>query len=172
MNDFVIRINKRYLIIFVLISSLYFAFTHNVKNANASANPSGLTGQYGCLMNRNTSAYTTLWTGHSGAEGTNAMVYLDYSNNTMSSALTAHPNYNSVNVTTIIRKYTATFVETVYVGVKNTYKTEFNMLNDDGTAFGIMTFYTIPVNGGKTILFTSQEDGLSKGAWSGVCQQI
>ena len=165
------RLDRTVVALFILFVGTYFAFTHNVKNASAVTNPSGLTGQYGCMLNKNSAGYGALWQGHTGI-WTNMIVYMDYSNNTTKALASVNDNYNTTSVVTNTQKVTTTFTETAVDGVTGTYKTVHAVTNADGSSGGTVTFIGIYVNSNNTILMTQVEDGQNKSSWSGVCQKI
>ncbi len=171
MEKFNFSLDRKVVALFVLVVGTYFAFTHDVKTAQATTNVSGLTGQFGCMMNRNGSGYGALWQGHNGT-WTNMIVYVDYSNNTTKGMATQTDNYNTTSVTTSTKQFTATFTETAVTGVTGTYKTVHSVTNSDGSDGGTATFIGIVVNSGNTILMTQTEDGQAKATWSGVCQKV
>lgn len=171
MKELVIRIDRKVFAVLLLIFGLYFAFTHDVKIAHASVNPSGLTAKYGCLVNRNTSAFSALMTGHSGKEGTNMIMNIDYGTNTISAVLTGNQYYNSNNAITVVGTGNGTFSETVLQGVVNTFKVVSTFPGDNNTTI-TLTYYITPVNSGNTFLLSSAEDGQANAPWSGVCQKV
>ena len=166
-----LRLDRKIVAGFILVVGTYFAFTHEIKTAHAVTNVSGLTGQYGCMMNRNSSGYSALWQGHNGT-WTNMISYIDYSNNTTKGLANQTDNYNTTNVTTTTKLFTTTFTETAVTGVTGTYKTVHSVTNPDGSDGGTATFIGIVVNSGNTILMTQTEDGQAKATWSGVCQKV
>jgi hypothetical protein len=170
MEKFNFRLDRKVVALFILVVGTYFAFTHDVKTVQATTNPSGLTGQFGCMMTRNGSGYGALWQGH--GTWTNMISYMDYSNNTTKDLATQTDNYNTTSVTTSTQQFTTTFTETAVSGVTATYKTVHNVTNGDGSNGGTATFIGIVVNSGNTILMTQTEDGQAKATWSGVCQKI
>jgi hypothetical protein len=171
MENFNFSLDRKVVAAFILVVGTYFAFTHDVKPANATSNPSGLTSQFGCMMNRNGSGYGALWQGHNGT-WTNMISYIDFSNNTSKGLANQTDNYNTTSVTTSTKLFSTTFTETAVTGVTNTYKTVHSVTNPDGSDGGTATFIGILVNSGNTILMTQTEDGQAKATWSGVCQKI
>ena len=171
MQQFNLRLDRKIVALFILVVGAYFAFTHNVKTAYATVNPSGITGAFGCLMNRNGIGYGTHWQGTSGI-GTNLILNIDYSNNTSKGMLASTNNFNTDNVTTTTDIITTTFTETVVTGVTGTYKLTHVVTNSDGSPGGIATLIGIVVNSGNTILMSQVENAEAKATWSGVCQKI
>jgi len=166
-----LRLDRKVVAAFILVVGSYLAFTHNERQAIAATNASGLTGQYGCMMNRNGSGYATLWQGQNGIS-TGLIIYLDYSNNTAKGLLTMANDYNLSSVTTSTEKISTTFIEEEVGGVTKTYKTVHTVTNSDGSPGGVATFIGITVNSGNTILMTQVEEQRAKATWSGVCQKI
>ena len=171
MKKFNFRLDRKVVALFILVVIAYFAFTHNVKTAYATVNPSGLTGQFGCLLNRNGIGYGAFWQGNSGM-GINLIMNINYSNNTAQAMVTQINNFNTVNVTTTASVITSTFTETAIAGVPSTYKLAYVVTQSDGSPGGIATMIGIVVNSGNTILLTQVEEGLPKSSFSGVCQKI
>jgi hypothetical protein len=170
MEKFNFSLDRKVVALFVLVVGTYFAFTHDVKTAQATTNVSGLTGQYGCMLNRNGSGYGVLW--QNDGVWTNMISYMDYSNNTTKNLATETDHYNTTNVSSSTQKFTTTFTETAVSEVTSTYKTVHSITNGDGSNGGTATFIGIVVNSGNTILMTQTEDGQAKATWSGVCQKI
>ena len=170
MNKFKLLLDKKVFSIFILIIAAYLAFTHNIKTAYAAVNPSGLTGAYGCMLNRNSIGYGVLWQGGSGV-GITVIMNMDYSNNTSKALVTSTKNFNTANVSTKIQKITTTFVETS-TGLPGTYNIVHAITNEAGISDGAASFIGIVVNSGNTILMTQVDDNQAKAPWSGVCQKI
>lgn len=171
MEKFSFSLDRKVVALFILVVGTYFAFTHDVKTAQATTNVSGLTGQYGCMLNRNGSGYGALWQGHNGIS-TSLVSYVDYGTNTSTGMLTMANSYNTTSVTTTTEKFTTTFTETAVAGVTSVYKLTNTVTNADGTPGGTATFIGIVVNSGNTILMTQTEEAQAKATWSGVCQKI
>lgn len=171
MRKFNLRLDRKVVGLFILVVGTYFAFTHNVKTAYAAVNPSGLSAQYGCMLNRNSNGFGAYNQG--GSEiGTNMIIYMDYSNNSSKVLVTMTNNFNTQNVTSSSSKVTTTFSEAAVVGLTATYKMVHTITNSDGSAGGTANFIGIVVNSGNTILLTQAEENQSKATWSGVCQKI
>lgn len=166
-----LRLDRTVVAAFILVVGSYFAFTHDVKTANATANASGLTGQYGCMLNRNGSGYAALWQGNDGI-GTSAILYLDYSTNTGKGMTTFTDNYGTSSVQTGTGTFTTSFTETAVTEVNNVYKFTHTITNADGSSGGTGTFIGILTNSGNTILLSQTENAQPKATWSGVCQKV
>jgi hypothetical protein len=171
MEKFNFSLDRKVVAAFILVVGTYFAFTHNVKTAQATTNASGLTAQFGCMLNRNGSGYGAKWQGGNGI-GTNLVMYLDYSNNTSKGLITQADNFNTTSVTTSTASFSTTFTETASTEVNNVYKVVHAVTNSDGSSGGNATFVGILVNSGNTILISQVENGSPKASWSGVCQKV
>ena len=173
MEKFNFRLDRKVVALFILVVGTYFAFTHDVKTAQATTNPSGLTAQFGCMLNRNGSGYGARWQGGNGI-GTNAIMSLDFSTNTSKFMQTQTDNFNTTSATTSQVTATTTFTEVASTDVNNVYKLTHTITNSsDGTLVGgTATFLGVVVNSGNTILVTQVENGSPKASWSGVCQKI
>jgi hypothetical protein len=163
MEKFSFRLDRKVVAGFILVVGTYFAFTHDVKTAQATTNPSGLTGQYGCVLNRLTSGFNVAWTGANIT--TSAVISLNYSDNSAKGLLIKVANYNQGGATTSTVSGTDSFTETAVSDVPNTYKYVFG---DTSTP----PFVGIVVNSGNTILMTQVEHGSPKASFSGVCQKV
>jgi secreted protein with Ig-like and vWFA domain len=171
MEKFNFSLDRKVVAAFILVVGTYFAFTHDVKTAQATTNASGLSAQFGCMLNRNGSGYQTKWQGSSDI-GTSLVVYMDFSTNTSKGLTTFTDNFNTSSVSTKTQSFTTTFTETAVAEVNNTYKVTHTVTNSDGTPGGTATFLGILVNSGNTVLMTQVENGVSKASWSGVCQKV
>jgi hypothetical protein len=170
MEKFNFRLDRKVVALFILVVGTYFAFTHDVKTAQATTNASGLTAQFGCMLNRNGSGYGAKWQGGNGI-GTNVIMSLDYSTNTSKFMLTQTDNFNTTSATTSQATATTTFTEVASTDVNNVYKLTHTITNSDNTSGGTATFLAVVVNSGNTILMTQVENGSPKASWSGVCQK-
>lgn len=171
MNIKKLRLDRTVVAGFILVVGSYFAFTHNIKSANATANASGLTGQYGCMLNRNGSGYAALWQGHNGI-GTNVIMYLDYSTNTGKGMTTYTDNFGTTSVQTGTTTFTTSFTEAAVPEVNSVYKFTHTITNADNSSGGTGTFIGILTNSSNTILLSQTENAQAKATWSGVCQKI
>ena len=165
-----LRLDRAVVSAFILVVGSYFAFTHDVKTVNAASNASGLTGQYGCMLNRNGSGYAVLWEGHDGI-GTNVLLSLDFSSNTGKGMTTFTDDYGTLNVKTGTTTVSTTFTELAAPEVPNVYKWTHTITNADNSSGGTGTFIGILTNSGNTILMSQTEANNSKATWSGVCQK-
>jgi hypothetical protein len=166
-----LRMDRKVVALFILVVGTYFSFTHDVKTAQATTNASGLTAQFGCMLNRNGSGYGAKWDGSSSV-GTNLIMSMDFSNNSTKGLITKAENYNRTNVTTTSETFTSSFTEVAVPEVNNTYKITHTITNSDGSAGGTATFIGMLVNTGNTLLMTQVEHGSPKASWSGVCQKV
>lgn len=151
-----------------MLAAIWFAGTHNFKEAHATANPSGLTGKYGCMMSRATSGFGTLWQGHNGI-GISSMVYLDYSTNSGAAVTGVVSGYNTSSPSASLTTSSGTFTEAT---IPDSYNAIFMLTMVDSHDSSVMKFITMPVNSGNTMLFTEVQDGQQSAPWSGVCQKL
>jgi len=172
MEKFNFSLDRKVVAIFILVVGTYFAFTHDVKTAQATTNPSGLTGQFGCLLNRNSLGYQTNWQNSPNNVGVGVIFYLDYATNTGKAQLTLVDSFNGNTPTTKTEKISTTFTETAVDGVTSVYKLVHAVTNSDGSDGGTAQFIGIVVNSGNTILMSQVQNGVTKAPYSGVCQKV
>lgn len=162
-----VRLNL-FIALSILIIS-YFLTSHNIKNANASSNPSGISNKYGCMISRSMSGFSTLYSNANNV-GMNAMVYLDYSSNSFVAVIGNVSGFNSSSPTENSTTKVGTFVETV---ISNTNNVAYSVqLTDSSNNQQSLRFITMPVNSGATILMTEVEESATSAPWNGVCQKI
>ena len=149
---------------YILLSCLTLSSLHNTVIANT--NPSGLTGQYSCLMSRNVDAYASNLNGGNGI-GIGMIVFIDYPKKTGSLILTSVDKFGTTGANGNQKTDDFTFTEFKSAEVPNTYVITSRFA--DGSTSDL---FSIPVNGGNTILVTSGGKDATKAPWTGVCQKI
>lgn len=158
----------------ILIGSTAFAISNGFKKAQATTNPSGLTGKYGCMMSSNVNGFGALYQSldSSYTFGLVATAIINYDNNTVSTLSGEISNYNKSNPK--IYNYTSvgTFTEIAIPNHNGVYKATGTLTDVVRNRSGTMTFISIPVNSGNTILVTDISDNTSNAPWTGVCQKI
>lgn len=158
----------------VLIVALIYAYQNGLKKAHAVVNPSGLTGKYGCMMNRNINGFETLYLNNSASDavGILSTAILNYDDNSVKTLTGMVSDYkgNSPRITDIIN--TGTFVETVISGYPDVYRSVVT-LSDPNNNTSSLVLIIVPVNSGKTVLMTEINAGTTgRAPWTGVCQKI
>ncbi len=174
MHNFSARNTVKIIAIFILIASVAFAYKYGLKNAKAAANPSGLTGKYGCMVNRNINGFGVLYNSldSSYTIGMVATAIFDYDRNTVSTLSGEISNYNKINPLLTNYTSTGTFTEESITGHSGAYKSTITLTDTIRNRTGTMTFISIPVNSGNTVLVTEVSDNTSNAPWTGVCQKI
>ena len=148
----------------ILLSCLIVSSLHNSATANTIS--SGLTGQYSCLMSRLVDAYASNLIGGNGI-GIGMIVYIDYPKKAGSLILTSVDKFGTSGAIGNQKSGDFTFVESKLTEVPNTY-----VITSRFTDGSTNELFTIPVNGGNTILVTSGGKEASRAPWTGVCQKI
>ena len=159
---------QRLIILILLISSVF------VQNTRAQA-VSTLSGQYGCILNRNYAGFSTL-SGSvvgSGITGTNFMLYFDFTAKTAQVSVVGVHNWGTSNVQTAslagpygtLSISTGPLTNSFLVSV-----TQYSQLQP--TNGGVNTYLLMSTNGGNNLLVqsgTGPEDGQPS---TGVCNKI
>jgi hypothetical protein len=158
----------------ILLLSIAYAYYGGLKKVNAATNPSGLTGKYGCMVNRNVNGFGILYNSldSSYTIGLVATAIFDYDRNTVSTLSGEIANYNKMDP--LLKNFTSegTFTETSIPTHSGAYKSTITLTDTVRQKTGTMTFISIPVNSGNTILITEISDNTSNAPWTGVCQKI
>ncbi len=149
-----------------LISLLLLAIVGILKPAAAEPNPSGLTGQYSCVINRQHAPFST---NLNGAGGVGVMItgFFDYTKNSGSMIITGVNNFGTKSVNSEQESVDFTFTETKHPTVANTFNLTVKLPGNE-----IANFIHMPVNGKNTLMVTSSDNKSSKAPWNGICQKI
>lgn len=166
-----LRLDRTIFGLFIVGWMVYFAVTGNYKLAHAVTNPSGLTGKYGCMFNKNINGYVNYY--DTGTTAVQAVTFTDYSNNTSSGVLSIVKDFNTKKADTYYEIFSSTFTEQAVPGVQSVYETKHVLTFNDG-AVDTMTMLNVVVNSGNTILSSQvpNDNDNNEPNWSGVCQKI
>jgi hypothetical protein len=159
--------SKRFLICLAFLAS--FFQTLNAQTATT------LSGQYGCILNRNYAGFSTLSgsVAGSGITGTNFMLYFDFTAKTAQVSVVGVHNWGTSNVQTAslagpygtLSISTGPLTNSFLVSV-----TQYSQLQP--TNGGVNTYLLMSTNGGNNLLVqsgTGPEDGQPS---TGVCNKI
>lgn len=138
-----------------------------INFAIASTNDSGLTGQYSCVVNRQVDAHSANLSGENGI-GVGIISYFDFSKKSGSMIMTLVDNFGVRGTVGSQKNMDFTFSEVKHASMPNTYLLTARLIDGSST----VDFFSMPVNGGNTLLITSGVNVASKAPWSGVCQKI
>ena len=117
-------------------------------------------------MSRNVDAYASNLNGGNGI-GIGMIVFIDYPKKTGSLILTSVDKFGTTGANGNQKTDDFTFTEFKSAEVPNTYVITSRFA--DGSTSDL---FSIPVNGGNTILVTSGGKDATKAPWTGVCQKI
>ena len=165
------RLDRTIFALFIVGWIIFFAVTGNNKLAHAATNPSGLTGKYGCMFNKNINGYVNYY--NTATTAVQAVTFADYSNNTSSGVLSIVKDFNTTTADTYYEIFNSTFTEEAVPGVQSVFENKHVLTFNDGTKDS-MTMLNVVVNSGNTILASQvpNDNDNNEPNWSGVCQKI
>lgn len=159
---------------FILLLTIAFVYHGGLKKVNAATNPSGLTGKYGCMVNRNVNGFGSMYNNLDSTNtiGLVATAIFDFDKNTVSTLSGEIANFNKADP--VLKNFTSegTFTEVAIPTHSGAFKSTVTLRDTVRNKTGTMTFVSIPVNAGNTILITEISDNTSNAPWTGVCQKI
>jgi hypothetical protein len=129
----------------------------------ADPNPSGLTGQYSCVMNRQHGPFNANLMG-AGGVGILITGFFDYAKKSGSLLLTLVDNFGTKGITGEQVAIDFVFSETKHAKIPNKYVLT-ALIDNEYSSFLVM-----PVNSKNTLLITSAD--FKKAPWTGVCQKV
>lgn len=130
----------------------------------ATPNPSGLTGQYSCVINKQHGPFNTKLNGSDGV-GILVTSFFDFTKNSGSMILTMVNGFGTKTASSELVSIDFTFSETKHATAPNSYLLALKLSDNETT-----TFLSMPVNSKNTVLITSLD--VSKAPWTGVCQKL
>ena len=151
----------KYLAATAMLALTVFA-TYNIKPKIANAQSASLSGQYGCVLNKNFGGYTTELNGNSYTS--NFLMYIDFSGNTFQRQIAGVTNFNQSTANVSYSNQTGSI--TVASGpVTNSYT-----VSGTYQSSVVMGITVVSVNGGNTLLVS--ESATSDIPTTGVCQKV
>lgn len=173
-GDLVIKIDLKALKIGLVIALLGIV---SVKTVGVVKAASGLTGQYGCITNKNFSGFTS-WATWKEAQsttsitGNNYMMYLDFDAGTMKMSVVGATKWGDSGVSGAERVGIAgSLAASPTTGMTNTF-TATATIGYAGSTY-VSKYYLMPVNSGNTLLL---QEGMGASASgepnTGVCNKI
>lgn len=158
----------------ILIASLGSAYKYGMKTANASNSPSGLTGKYGCMLNRNFNGFINHYNTFSPNDSIPSIAtsIIDYDTKTIQAMSSMVKGFaSSTNPQLSEDMSSGTFVETAISGYSGAYRLTSSLINSNNIS-GSLKMIAIPVNSGNTVLITEISSGTTNAPWTGVCQKV
>ena len=130
-----------------------------------------LTGQYGCLLNKNFGGYNTNNNSSTGFTGSNLLMYFDFTAGTFAVNVVGVTNWGLSGISTKAMALTSATVNVSVGPIPNTY-TALVSIAANGTQ-NLITFNLMPTNSGNTLLLQEGVAGNNDGEPStGVCNKI
>jgi len=173
-GDLVIKIDLKALKIGLVIALLGIA---SVKTVGVVKAASGLTGQYGCITNKNFSGFTTMATWRDGDSTTsivasNYMLYLDFDAGTMKFSAVGATKWGVSGVSgTEIVGGSGSLAASPTTGMTNTFTASTSIVHAGVT--WASKYYLMSVNSGNTLLLTEGMGLNGSGSPNtGVCNKI
>ena len=173
-GDLVIKIDLKALKIGLVIALLGIA---SVKTVGVVKAASGLTGQYGCITNKNYSGFTSYSTWQEGDSttsivGSNYLMYLDFDAGTMKMSVVGATKWGARDVkATEIVGGSGSLATSSTTGMTNTFTATTSIVHA-GTTW-VSKYYLMSVNSGNTLLLTEGMGLNGSGSPNtGVCNKI
>jgi hypothetical protein len=169
--NFTINFNKKILASFVagglLVGSAFY-----LQPTKAQAVTS-LSGQYGCIMNRNFGGYSYSGGANPNITGSNFMMYFDFTGQSVQYNVVGTTQWGTTTPSTAVATLTSGGVLSVVAGpLTNSFIATADMTYG-GTSGHTITFYLMSVNGGTTLLLQSGVGGTDDGEpATGVCNKV
>jgi len=173
-KDLVIKIDLKALKIGLVLALLTIV---GVKTMGVVKAASGITGQYGCITNKNFSGFTTMATWREGDStssivGSNYMMYLDFDAGTMKISIVGATKWGVSGVSGVdIVGGSGSLAVAPTTGMTNTFTATTSIVNA-GTTW-VSKYYLMSVNSGNTLLL-QEGMGLNGSGQpnTGVCNKI
>lgn len=173
-KDLIVKIDLKALSIGLVIALLGVV---SMKTIGAVKAATSLTGQYGCITNKNFSGFTTWATWHAGDSttnitGNNYLLYLDFDNHTMKISVVGATKWGDAGVVGAeIVGIDGTLSVTPTTGMTNTF-TATQSVTHAGTSYE-SKYYLMSVNSGNTLLL---QEGMGASASgepnTGMCNKV
>lgn len=173
-KDLVIRIDLRALMVALVAALLGVVSVKTILPAKAATT---LTGQYGCITNKNFGGFANWATWRSGDSttsitGSNYLLYLDFDAGSMNMSVVGATKWGDVGVKGAERVgITGTLTVNATNNMKNTF-TAIQTVTNAETAW-VSKFYLMSVNSGNTLLL---QEGMGESASgepnTGVCNRV
>lgn len=165
-----IRLDKKFLLAITVLgmfsSSLLF-----VQPIKAQA-VSSLSGQYGCILNRNFGGIPTPTGANANITGSNFMMYLDFTGQTAQMNVSGLTNWGNANNARSSVAITIGTLSAVNGPITNSFTASANF-TFQGQNNNIATYNLMSVNGGNTLLVQSGNTGNNDGEpTTGVCNKV
>jgi hypothetical protein len=173
-GDLIIKIDLKALKIGLVIALLGIV---SVKTVGVVKAASGLTGQYGCITNKNFSGFTSWATWKEGQSttsitGNNYLMYFDFDTGTLKMSVVGATKWGDSGVSGAERVGLAgSLTASPSSGMTNTFTATATMGNS-GTTY-VSKFYLMSVNAGNTLLLQEGMGASGSGEPNtGVCNKI
>lgn len=173
-KDLVIRIDLKALTVGLAVALLGVVSVKTIVPAKAATT---LTGQYGCITNKNFSGFTNWATWKSGDSttsftGNNYLLYLDFDAGTMKLSVVGATKWGDVGVKAAeIVGISGSLSVTATTGMTNTF-TATQSVTNAGTNW-VSKYYLMSVNSGNTLLL---QEGMGENASgepnTGMCNKV
>lgn len=148
-----------------LVISAGILYTSNTKAQAVTT----LTGQYGCILNKNFGGATVAYETGTGITGSNFMMYLDFTNPGSQMSVVGWRNWGGASLMQADAALTTGTLSKTSGPLTNSFlvTTTFNSGND------VVKFNVMSVNGGTTLLVQSGMVGSGMGdPLTGVCNKV
>jgi len=174
-RDLVVKIDLKTLTIGLVIALLGVVSVRTIGPAKAATS---LTGQYGCIANKNFSGFTTWATWRDGDSttsitGSNYLLYLDFDAGTMKISVVGATKWGTSGVQGVELVGGSGSIVSVAptAGMTNTFTAK-TSITDSGTTW-LSKYYLMSVNSGSTLLF---QEGMGENASgepnTGMCNKV
>jgi hypothetical protein len=168
-----INIDKK-ILVGLILGGLIATTALFVQPSKAQAVTS-LSGQYGCIMNRNFGGYVYKDRASTDLTGSNFMLYFDFTGNSVQLNVVGITNWGATSFSPAVTSATLTSggVLSVVAGpLTNSFIATTNMTYG-GSNGHTMNYYLMAVNGGTTLLLQSGTGGTDDGEpATGVCNKV